>query len=118
MGLPWQKSSPGAALLICQDIRQRSNNNKNRNRQPAGRQGQKKKNEQGQHRVFAVSRGVEGSPRAQDPLIDNRQISFGIYQWNREDRKDLECRPPGAMMNRGICVFTRNLTGPTRIWLS
>jgi len=43
MGLPWQKSSPGAALLICQDIRQRSNNNKNRNRQPAGRQGQKKK---------------------------------------------------------------------------
>lgn len=117
MGLPWQKSSPGAALLICQDIRQRSNNNKNRNRQPAGRQGQKK-NEQGQHRVFAVSRGVEGSPRAQDPLIDNRQISFGIYQWNREDRKDLECRPPGAMMNRGICVFTRNLTGPTRIWLS
>jgi len=48
--------------------------------------------------VFAVSRGVErdhlelknSKTQTQDPLIDNRQISFGIYQWNREDPKDLE----------------------------
>lgn len=31
--------------------------------------------------------------------------------------KDRQAGPPVAMMNRGICVFTRNLTGPTRIWL-
>lgn len=67
---------------------------------------------------------VEGSPQTQtqtqDPLIDIRQISFGIYQWNREhfvEWMDRQAGPPVAVMNRGICVFTRNLTGPTRIWL-